>query len=186
MWLAGPLTQFAGWIELLSGEPAGAERELRWGYEKLQEIGEASWLSTVAAILAESVYAQGREGEAEELTRESEESAGSEDAYSHALSRGVRAKILAGRGATDAALQLAGESVALADTTDFLHLRWHVRMTRAGVLQTVGKPAEAKPVAEEAMLIAGQKGSVVGVRAAGALLETLAAQQPGAGLRGSH
>ena len=68
VWLGGPLAQFAGWVELWAGDPERAERELRQGYEALSEIGEASWLSTVAAILAESVYAQGREAEAEELT----------------------------------------------------------------------------------------------------------------------
>ena len=175
VWLAGPLTQFAGWVELLSDEPVRAERELRWGYEKLHEIGESSWLSTVAAILAESVYAQGREREAEELARESEESAGAEDAYSHALSRSVRAKILARRGAADAAVGLARESVVLADTTDFLHLRWHARMSNAHVLQTVGNVPEAKRVAQEAMRLAREKGSPVGVGVAHGLLETLEA-----------
>jgi len=173
VWLAGPLAQFAGWIELLSGEPAGAERELRWGYEKLHEIGEWSWLSTVAAILAESVYAQGRADEAQHLTRESEDSAGAEDAYSHALLRGVRAKILAGRGEVDAARRLAGESVALADTTDYLHLRWQTRMSSAHALRIVGSVSDAKRVAEEAKRLAEQKGSVVGAGAARAFLATL-------------
>jgi class 3 adenylate cyclase len=179
VWLAGPLTQFAGWIELLSGEPVRAERELRWGYEKLHEIGESSWLSTVAAILAESVYAQDREQEAEELTLQSEESAGAEDAYSHALSRSVRARILARRGTADAALRLARESVALADTTDFLHLRWHARMSNVDVLQMVGNIPDARWVAQEAMRLAEQKGSVVGVDAARDLLETLEAGTQG-------
>ena len=173
VWLAGPLAQFAGWIELLSGEPAGAERELRWGYEKLHEIGEWSWLSTVAAILAESVYAQGRADEAQHLTRESEDSAGAEDAYSHALLRGVRAKILAGRGEVGAARRLAGESVALADTTDYLHLRWQTRMSSAHALRIVGSVSDAKRVAEEAKRLAEQKGSVVGAGAARAFLATL-------------
>ena len=179
VWLAGPLTQFAGWVELLSGEPGRAERELRWGYEKLNEIGESSWLSTVAAILAESVYAQGREQEADELTHESARWAGAEDAYSHALSRSVRAKILAGSGTPDAALQLAKESVALADTTDFLLLRWHVRMSHARVLGVVGRVADARQVAQEAMRLAGQKGSVVGEGVARDFLGTLEAGSGG-------
>ena len=180
VWLAGPLTQFSGWVELMSGDAARAERELRWGYEKLHEIGEASWLSTVAAILAESVYAQGREAEAEELTRESEESAGADDAYSHALLRAVRGKILARRGGAPGAVQCASEAVRLADSTDFLHLRWHARMSNATVLQMIGNAPDAKLAAQAAMRLAGQKGSVVGVDAARTLLEALEAGERGA------
>ena len=75
VWLAGPIAQFAGWVELLAGDFAKAERELRWGYDTLTAIGELSWLSTVEAILAEALYDQGRHDEAEQLTRASEESA---------------------------------------------------------------------------------------------------------------
>ena len=59
-----------------------------------------SWLSTVAGILAEAVYAQGRYDEAMRFTRISEELAGAEDVYSHVLWRSVRAKVLARRGET--------------------------------------------------------------------------------------
>ena len=87
VWLAGPLAQFAGWVELLSGEPVRAQSVSSAGDTRsCTRSASRRWLSTVAAILAESVYAQGRETEAEELARESEESAGAEDAYSHALS----------------------------------------------------------------------------------------------------
>ena len=54
--LRGPLAQFAGWAELLAGDPEAAERELRAGYDVLSDIGEVAWLSTVAAILGEAVY----------------------------------------------------------------------------------------------------------------------------------
>jgi hypothetical protein len=65
VWLAGPLTQMAGWVHILAGDPASAERDLRWGATKLREIGELSWLSTVAGILAEAAYAQSRYDEVE-------------------------------------------------------------------------------------------------------------------------
>ena len=61
----GPPGTGIGWIELLGGEPAAAEQELRRGYETLSAIGEVSCLSTVAGILAEAIYAQGRYEEAE-------------------------------------------------------------------------------------------------------------------------
>jgi tetratricopeptide (TPR) repeat protein len=175
-WLAGPLAQFAGWVELLAGNPVAAGRELRWGYDTLKEIGELSWLSTLTAILAESRYAEGRDDEAEELARESAASAGEEDAYSHVLSRSVRAKVLARRGAAAEADRLGGEAVALADTTDFLYLRWYARVSRHEVLRLAGRDAESRPLLEEAIEIAELKGSRVGVRQAEALLEAAAAR----------
>ena len=35
VWLSGPLAQFAGWVELLADDALAAERELRWGFDKL-------------------------------------------------------------------------------------------------------------------------------------------------------
>lgn len=172
-WLGGPLAQLAGWVELLADNPNRAEAELRHGYDTLTAIGEVSWLSTLAAILAEAVYAQGRNGEADELTHTSEESAGAADRYSHALLRSVRAKVFARSGDPETSERLAGESVALADATDFLLLRWHARMSQAEVLRLIGRPAEARPVLEEAIRIAEQKGSSVGAQRAHDLLDRL-------------
>src|SRR4051812_8167492 len=108
-WLAGPLAQFAGWCELLAGNPVAASRELRWGYDTLHEIGELSWLSTLTALLAEALYAQGRDDDAERLAHESAESAGAHDTYSHVMSAGVQAKLLARRGTAAEAERLAGD-----------------------------------------------------------------------------
>jgi class 3 adenylate cyclase/tetratricopeptide (TPR) repeat protein len=170
-WLGGPVAQLAGWIELLGGNPEAAERELRQGYDMLAEIGEVSWLSTLAAILAEAVSAQGRDAEAAELTQASEASAEAADAYSHALLRSVRAKVLARSGDVNESERLAREAVALADGTDFLHLRWHTRMTEAEVLRLNGHAEQAKPVLEDAIGIAEQKGFLVGADRARGLLE---------------
>src|SRR5215211_465167 len=104
VWLAGPLTQMAGWVEILVGDPATAERDLRLGAETLRRIGELSWLSTAAGILAEAVYVQGRyDDEVQPFLQVCEETAGSEDAYSQSLLRSVRAKLLARRGDAETA-----------------------------------------------------------------------------------
>jgi hypothetical protein len=171
VWLAGPVAQFAGWVELLAGDPAGAERELRWGYERLGEIGEVSWLSTLAALLAEAVYRQGRDGEAERLADASEQWSGPEDAYSHAVLGSVRAKVLARRGEHERARRLASESVTIADATDFVHLRVHVRLNQAEVLWAT--PAEARPPLDEAVRLAELKGSLAEGRRGRELLERL-------------
>jgi class 3 adenylate cyclase/tetratricopeptide (TPR) repeat protein len=182
VWLAGPVAQFAGWVELLAGDPVAAERQLRWGYEKLNEIGELSWLSTTTALLAEAVYLIGRSEEAEELTRASEESAGAEDRYSHALLRNVRAKVLARRGDAEGAEALARASVTLVDETDFLDLRWHIRMGWAEILRTGGRGEDARTVLMEAREIAERKGNVVAAQRVAALLAHME-RAPGTGPR---
>jgi hypothetical protein len=72
-------------------DPSGGRRDP-------PEIGELAWMSTVAAILAEALWAQGRDEEAETFILVSEEGAGSEDVYSQGMLGSVRAKVMARRG----------------------------------------------------------------------------------------
>jgi class 3 adenylate cyclase/tetratricopeptide (TPR) repeat protein len=164
VWAAGALSQAVSRALLLEGEPAQAEEELRRGYETLREIGEVTFLSTVAGILAEAIYAQGRYDEAEHFTRVSEESAGDEDAYSQVLWRSVRAKCLARAGQPTEALALAQDAVDRVDATDALDLHWHALMSQAEVLRFAGRMAEAESAVHEAIRAAERKQSVVGAR----------------------
>jgi class 3 adenylate cyclase/tetratricopeptide (TPR) repeat protein len=161
VWIAGPLTQFAGWVELWRGDPAAAETQLRWGHDTLSEIKEMAWLPTVDGILAEAIYAQGRIEEAEELAAAIEDAAGSEDVYSQLLWRGVRAKVLAGRASLDEAESLARESLAMVDGTDFLHGHWYAWMTLAEVLQQASRVDEARAAVTRAIAMAETKGHLV-------------------------
>ena len=86
-----------GWIAFLAERPERAEHKLRAGAEFLEAAGERSWLSTVAAVLAEVLHRLGRDAEAEDWTRRSEQAASPEDALSQALWRSTRAKVLARR-----------------------------------------------------------------------------------------
>jgi class 3 adenylate cyclase/tetratricopeptide (TPR) repeat protein len=180
VWLAGPLTQMAGWVELLAGDPGTAERELRRSVETLRAIGELSWLSTVVGILAEAVYVQGRYDEVEPFLQLCEETAGSEDAYSQSLLRSIRAKLLARRGAPQAAEELARQAVAVAEPTDFLFLQCLVLLSLGEVLQLVGRPEEARTVLEDAVECCDRKGFTVGSDRAQAMLAALPAH-PDAG-----
>jgi class 3 adenylate cyclase/tetratricopeptide (TPR) repeat protein len=166
VWEAGPLAQYAGWTELLAGDPQAAERELRWGYDTLAAIGEVSWLSTVAGILAEAVHQQGAHDDAERYARVAQETAGAEDVFSHALWRSVRGKVLAHRGAHEEACELTAAAVELAATTDFPHLRWHALMSHAETLRVAGRPADAEAALREAMAVAERKGLLAGARLA--------------------
>ena len=173
VWKAGALTQALGWALLLEGKPDVAERELRRGYETLSGVGEVSFLSTVAGILAEAIYAQGRYDEAERFTRISEGSAGAEDVYSQVLWRSVRGKCVAREGKTSEALDLAGDAVTLVESTDSLDLRWHTLMCQAEVFRRAGRTTQAETVLHEAIRTAEQKQNLVGARRGREALEAL-------------
>jgi class 3 adenylate cyclase/tetratricopeptide (TPR) repeat protein len=173
VWIAGPLAQCAGWAELVAGDPVAAERELAAGQATLTEIGEVSWLATTVGILAQAVYAQGRYDEADALTNISEQSGVPDDIYAQVLWRTVRAKVLARRGQSEAAVALARESAALLEASDFLHLRWHARMSQGEVLRLTGRHAEARQAFEEAVRLAERKGNLMGVQAGRAEIQAL-------------
>ncbi len=170
VWLAGPCAQFAGWVELLSGDAPAAERDLRWAYATLSEMGELGWIPTVVGILAEAVYLQGRYDEAGRLADLSRESASADDVYSQALWRCGAAKVAARRG-DQTAVPLAHTATDVADESDFLHLQWHTRMAEAEVLELMGERWSAEPLLRAAIRIAEEKGNLVGVRMAGFRLE---------------
>ena len=121
-------------IETLAGDYDAAERELRWGYETLEQMGEREPRATIAAFLAEAVYKQGRDDEAERLTEVSEELAAADDLVPQVLWRSVRAKILARRGELEQAEELGREVVELAANTDFPDLKASTSLDLAEVL----------------------------------------------------
>ncbi len=177
-WIAGPLAQDVGWAELLAGDPASAEHVLRDAFDTLTEVGEVNFLSTIAALLAEAISVQGRYEEAERFTRVSEDSAGTEDVYSQALWRSVRAKCRANQGDLAHALNLAHEASALVERTDSPHLRWHVWMCEAEVLRLAGDTVGAETPLRQAIEAADLKQNLVGARLAREALEALHATRP--------
>jgi class 3 adenylate cyclase/DNA-binding SARP family transcriptional activator len=185
VWKAGGLTQVVGWALLLEDKPEAAERELRCGYDTLREIGEVTFLSTVAGILAEVLYVLARYDEAERFTQIAEESAGAEDVYTHALWRSVRAKCVAQRGGLDEALRLAGEAVDLVASTDSLHLHWHTLMCHGAVLTLAGRTGEAKAAVRQAISAAERKGAVIGTQLGRDTLDGLLGSPVAARSRGS-
>ena len=56
-------------VELLAGDLANAEREVKADYELLVQMGETYFLSTMAALLARVVREQGRDDEALALSK---------------------------------------------------------------------------------------------------------------------
>jgi ATP/maltotriose-dependent transcriptional regulator MalT len=109
-----------GRIELMAGDLEAAEQQLLWGYERLEQIGETEVRSTMAAVLAQVLYEQGRDDEAERFALTSDELAAADDVYSQLLWRAALAKVRARRDGAEDARPLAEEAVRLAASTDSL------------------------------------------------------------------
>jgi ATP/maltotriose-dependent transcriptional regulator MalT len=148
-------------IEMLAGDYEAAERELRWGYETLEQMGEKSSRATLAAFLAEAVYKQGRDDEADQLTQISEELAAADDLVSQVQSQSVHAKILAKRGELEDAEELGREVVRLAENTDFPELKASTALDLAEVLDAADKTDEAQELVSRARELYERKGNVV-------------------------
>jgi class 3 adenylate cyclase/tetratricopeptide (TPR) repeat protein len=162
-------------VALLAGHPEQAEQDLRDGAEFLEAAGERGWLSTVAEVLAEVLYELGRDHEALEWTRRSEEATPPDDVVSQARWRAVRAKVLARQGKAEEVDRLSTESVEWAQRSDFPKLRGDCLFDRAEVLRFLGRSHEARPVLEEALAVYERKGIVPSIERTRALLAELEA-----------
>jgi class 3 adenylate cyclase/tetratricopeptide (TPR) repeat protein len=169
-----------GEVELLAGDGPAAERELRGGYEVLERFGEDYWRATVATLLAEAVYLQGRPDEAWHWTGVGHGLAAGDDVDAQVRWRAVRAKVLAGRGDHDTATRLAVEAVQLAQATDFLSLRGEALMGLAKVYRLGGRPAESAAALADALALYERKGNLVAAATARSALSDLS----GSGLSG--
>ena len=167
-------SMLAGRIELIAGDPVGAERQLREGYEELERIGETGYLSTVAGLLAEAVLMQGRLDEAVRLSEVSERAAVRDDFDSQGAWRSARAEALAEQGAFAEAERLAREAVDLLDPTDFLMNRADAHTALAAVLRLAGRTDEAVTELQAAVELHELKGDVVSAGRARVLLDELA------------
>jgi predicted ATPase/class 3 adenylate cyclase len=148
-------------VEMLAGDPAAAEAELRRGYQILEPMGERGVLSTLAAYLADAVYAQGRYQEAESLTRVSEEAAAEDDIASQIWWRLTRAKLLARAGDTKSGEAVARTAVMLAEPIDDLSTRARALLDLGEVLRLSGRSEETDPFVEKAVRLLEQKGDLV-------------------------
>jgi DNA-binding SARP family transcriptional activator/class 3 adenylate cyclase len=157
------------------GDHCGAERELRPAYDALKRIGERSHFSSLAEALANAVFLQGRYDEAEQLTRECEESARPNDVHSQILWRSTRAKVLAHKGDFEAAEELARVSVAFAAESDFYPAHADALMDLAHVLELRGQPDAAARSVEEAIGFYDLKGNLAQGELARAVLTELRA-----------
>ena len=170
--LAGSMQLF-GYVDLLAGDPRAAEAEFRAGYEISERMGETGYLSTMACMLGESLYAQARYEEALRFSEIGEERAAPDDVMSQIMWRALRAKMLARRGQPKSAESLAREAVALAEPTDWTDTHADALMALAEVRRLTEQMEGVREAAEEALRLYERKGNLVSAKRARALLAEL-------------
>jgi tetratricopeptide (TPR) repeat protein len=152
----------AGPVELLAGDAAAAAARLRIDYEALSELNEIYFASTLAALLAEALYAGGDYEEAAAFTRKAEELAPEDDTWTQAAWRSTRAKLIAIEdGDGQEALDLARQGVELLQTTDAPVWRANALCDYATVLDAYGQTHEAHAAFEQALTLYESKAASV-------------------------
>jgi DNA-binding SARP family transcriptional activator len=159
--MASAVSHHAALVEMLAGRPAAAEAGLRPGYLALERMGEKAVLATTAALLAQAVYAQDRDAEADALCEVSAGATPPEDVATQAIWLGVRAKLRAKAGEPEQAETLARRAMRLAEPTDLLVVRGDALLDLAEVLRLGGRPAEAEAAARGGLELYERKGNLV-------------------------
>jgi class 3 adenylate cyclase/tetratricopeptide (TPR) repeat protein len=160
----------SGPIELLAGDPVAAEAELRRDDEALQRIGDRYYRSTLAGLLAEALYEQGKLEEAMAFTVTSEAMSAPDDVSSQFQWRSVRAKVLAAEDRLAEAESVAREAVEIIGVSEEPAAQADAQMCLAEVLAQRGRPSDAQTAAREALDLFTAKGDVVSAERARAFL----------------
>jgi tetratricopeptide (TPR) repeat protein len=159
--LAASLSDHTSRVELLAGDPAAAERELRRDYDVLAAMNEAYFRSTISALLAHALWRLGREDEAVEFARISRDLADVDDVYSQVLWRMIEAKYLARSGRPDEGLGVAREALELLEKSVDIELKADSLVDYADVLVLAGRENEQGPHIREALALYQEKGDLV-------------------------
>ncbi|HEX5618182.1 MAG TPA: BTAD domain-containing putative transcriptional regulator [Solirubrobacteraceae bacterium] len=151
-------------VHLVMGRPERAETALR---ADLESAPEGARRAMTAALLARALVAQGRLDDAEELCRQAERSAASEDAETQVLWRAAAARIRAARGQCTDAETLAREALAHAETTDLLWLQGDAMLALAEVLRRCERSDEAERATRAGRALYDRKGIATSERPGG-------------------
>jgi DNA-binding SARP family transcriptional activator len=167
-----------GRIEMLCGNALRAGHVLEECCATFERMQDTAGLSTVAAEVADALYAQGRYEEAANWLDLSQQRAASDDVSAQWSWRRTRAKLLARAGAFGEAEATAAEAVRLASGTDALSDHGAVLLDLAEVLRLAGHPQEAAARVEEARQLFERKGNRLSAEAAQTKLSELTVARP--------
>lgn len=163
---AAQIAHAVGFVELLAGDTALAERELRAACETLQRVGELSYLASSVPLFVDALIALGRDEEALEVTERwrPDRLTVPEDVDGQAGWRRVRASLLAQRGDVTEAERLVREAAAAVAQTDHFNLTAGVVAELSNVLRLAGRPRESAAAGEEAVRLYELKGNTVAAK----------------------
>ena len=173
--MLGGSAQMAAYVEMLAGDPRGAERELRRGYDILDSAGDRAYLPAVAAMLADALQAQGRHTEAERYVETASGMVAGGEIDTQFRLQVTRARLLLAHGRADEAERLVRAAVALAADTDELDLQAEGRVVLAEALRAGGRPDQAAAALDEALRLYEEKGNLVSAERVRAILASTAA-----------
>jgi class 3 adenylate cyclase/tetratricopeptide (TPR) repeat protein len=152
-------SQNLGWLELMAGDAAEAERILGKGARELRELGSETAGRVLLSMQAHALYALGRYDEADRAAAESWDPR-DQDFASTVISTSARAMVAARRGAFEDAEKMARDAIAQIGTGDFINDQADARMALAEVLQLAGRVPEAAEAVQEALDRYRTKGNV--------------------------
>ena len=163
----------SGPIEMLAGDLEAAERELRKDYQKLERMGERNYISTLAGLLADVLYAQGRYGDSAEFAAVCRDLASPDDVGTQFLWRCVQAKLARPGPSTRPNRSLRRGAI---ETSDWLDWQGDGFMDLAEVRELAGAPpSDALEAVRSRRRVFAAKGNVVSARRADRLADDLRA-----------
>jgi tetratricopeptide (TPR) repeat protein len=172
-WLQTLAGFWTGPLEMLAGEPAAAEAELRPACEYFQARGEQGLLSSLSAFLGDALYEQGRFGEARSWVKVSRETATIDDYNAQGLGRSLEAKLLARDEKFDEAETVPREAIEFVNRSDELDTQAHVHLGLVEVYRLAGRNEEAVAALDDAIALFERKGNVVMIERSRALRDEL-------------
>ena len=171
----GSVWQVRGMMATLVGDHEEAVRAHRRSYEILSGLGDTSYASTAAALLARALNDVGRPDEAEEMAAVARETASLDDLDTQMEWRLGKAGALVANGDLDGADALAREALAISDDTD-INMRGDVLATLADIAIAAGRFADAEAFIDEAVEDYRRKGNTVAAAATEAKRQQLLVQ----------
>ena len=162
-----------GRIEMLSGDPAAAERVLAGVLRDLRADARRCRPVDGRGRARRRPVRTGSVRRGEGWLELAQKRAASDDVSAQWSWRRTRAKLLARAGALRKAGAIAGEAERIAARTDALSDHGAVLLDLAEVLRLADRPAEAARRVEEALLLFERKGNRVSAEAARAMLSEL-------------
>ena len=148
-------------VELLAGDPAAAVRAGEEACRLLEEMGERSFRSTAAALLARAYFELGRLDDAELWADHAAALGASDDALTQLLLRQVRARTLSLRGKHGEAARIAQDAVAIAESSEMLNEQAGSYADLGDVLFLAGRREDGTAALEEALGRYERKGNLV-------------------------